>query len=243
MADYEKFRWGGVTFPLTASTSQSLLRDADPALYWALDFWKSMITTHVGARLLAELATMQGVPIAAAVADTAHFDPGPYLVDHSEFKFPLLAAYRVEDVFRDRTVTWEDTESQWELVYITPALNWVTARRLTPLFRAIGLVVANRTHQGFDPTYQGGALVWGPAYANLEKITVQKARHGVFPDGQGVVYHCLTMTVSVREIVSAAPGDLSPLEGIDTNAQVKDGSTTVDAVVETDTNHPPPDPG
>ena len=92
MADFGTFQYGGTAYPLTASTANSLLRDADPSLYYALDYFAAMITQHVGARLIAESAGFSS-PITAAVVQVAPMDPAPYLLQQ-QFKFPLLSVSR-----------------------------------------------------------------------------------------------------------------------------------------------------
>lgn len=228
MADYTHFQWGGVTFPMgtsLANPSRPLLRDADPALYWALQYWQAMIIQYMGARLIAEVGFMTGLPIASAVLDTAHFDPTPYLLDHPEFKFPLLAAYRVEDTFGQRTVTWENTTSQWEVTYVLPRLHWAGARRFIPFLHAVTVCLDNRTTQGFDASYLNGAQVWGAGYANLESIGFTSARYGRFDDADGVAYYSVSMRATVKERVMPVSGDLSTFAGAASTLDIRDAET------------------
>ena len=51
--------------PLTSSTANTLLRDADPAVYYALEFFAQVIRTHIGTRLLAEATAAEGYIVAA----------------------------------------------------------------------------------------------------------------------------------------------------------------------------------
>ena len=121
MADFGTFQYGGVSYPLTSSTANSLLRDADPSLYFALDYFASVISTHVGTRLIAESAGFPS-PITKAVMQVAPMDPAPYLLQQ-QFQFPLLVAYRVKDSYGRRTVTWQEDVGEWQVAYILPPLT------------------------------------------------------------------------------------------------------------------------
>lgn len=241
MADYQKFKWGNVTFPLAAATTNTLLQDADPALYHALAYWKAVLIYHLGSRLVAE-ATLVNLPITTAVADTIHFDPGPFLLDHAEVRFPLLAAYRVSSNTNDRTVTWEHTEAEWDVAYVLPTRHWGGMRRVQPIFHAVELVLTNRTTQGFDPSYLSGAKVWGTSYAGIERIGFIRSSYGRYEDAQGITYDSLVMRALVKEIVRPATGDLGTIDGMSVNEQIVDG-TTLDSAVLANTDDLPPEPG
>lgn len=231
MTDYDYFQFGGVQYPLTASTTNSLVRDADPALYWSLLYWTSVLTTHLQDRLLAEV-TGGLAPITAAVKTAIHYDPGPYLLDHPENLFPLLAAYRKTARFADRTVTWEHEVAEWEVAYVFPCLNWQAAKKLTPFLHAVGQVLVNRTSQGFDPGYSSGTQVFGYLKAYVEEIGFTGSRYGTFQDGNGLVYPAWFGTCQVKERVVPRAGDLEAFEGVDAHIDVRDASTltTVDDV-------------
>ncbi len=240
--DYNTFRWGGTTFPLTAAVTNSLLKDADPAIYWALLYWTSVLTTHMQERLLAEVALIQGVPITAAVKSTVHFDPGSYLLDHPEIRFPLLAAYRVEGTIVDHTTAWEREDSEWDVAYVLPVLSWQAVEKIDAIFRAVLKIIVNRSHQGFDPAYENGAQVWGTSYANIQSISFKRWRVGRYEDGAGLAYRGLIMRAVVSERVVPDPDDLVLLDGVDTDQSIVDG-TTLESVVEFSTDVEPPDPG
>src|SRR4051812_49159533 len=100
MSDYQGFLHGNVEYPLdlSATTTYSLLRDADPCVYYALEFFASVITTHLGARLLEEATAVGMTRITAAVAETIPLDPDPYLAE-GHYRFPLLAVYRKQRTY------------------------------------------------------------------------------------------------------------------------------------------------
>jgi hypothetical protein len=242
LADYDAFKFGGVSYPLTASTSNTLLRDADPSLYWALQYWSNILQTYIGARLTAQAALPKVNLTLAAVRSTAHYDPGPFLLEHPENTFPILAAYRMRTRITERTVTWLHEESEWGVQYILPCLNWIQSKELLPILHAAGHVLVNRTEQGFDPGYTSGAKVWSSTHAGLESIAFTEYSFGRHEDANGLYYHAFMGQCLVKERVSPAAGDLEALAGIDVNEQIKD-VTTMDAVVEFDTDVEPPEPG
>lgn len=242
MANEESvFKWGGIDFPLTAATTNSLLRDADPALYWALLFWQSVLNTHLQARLLAQVALMTGIPITAAVKDTAHFDPGPYLLDNPEIRFPLLAAYRVDGVFEERTVTWDHEVSNWEVAYVLPVLHWQGARSLLPILNAVGKVLVNRTNQAHDPAYGSGVNVWGSTRAYVESIDFTGYRRMTYSDGESMTFEAWIGRCRVKErVMPPVAGTYDDMSDVDTNLDnAATGETTVSNVVQTRTDTDP----
>lgn len=242
MAENDAFKVGAVNYPLTAATTNSLLRDADPAIYWTLEFYKSVINTYVRPRLLAEVALLQGVPITTGVLHTCHFDPGPALLEHPENLFPLLAAYRSSTVFNQVTLTWDHGESEWEIAYVLPALHWPARRKLLPVLKAVNDVILDRTRQGWDTAYASGAQVLASAsYANLETIDLMRSRYGRYEDGEGLYYEALICTMRVRErVMPPADGTFADLGDVDTNLDnAQTGEVTVSNVVQTRTDTDP----
>ena len=54
VADYSQFQVGNIVFPLAvAGGSTGVLQIADPALFYALDFWTFVIENYCGAAILA----------------------------------------------------------------------------------------------------------------------------------------------------------------------------------------------
>lgn len=228
MTDYASWKFGKVVYPLTESTSNSLLRDADPTIYYALDFFSSMITMHVGARLLAQAAII-GAPIPAAVAMTIGYDPAPFL-EQSYFQFPLLAVYRKRGRLREKTGTWRHDEGELNVDYILPPLSAAEAEHILPILRSVGRVIDMRTEQGWDPTYTppGGVLagkVWSSAYANLEKIEVISESYA-FDAIADKPFCAWRGTLAISERSDVVPGALGPFTGADGDLDYVDGDGT-----------------
>ena len=184
MADFGTFNYGGTAYPLTASTANSLLRDADPSLYYALDYFAAMITRHVGARLIAETAGFSS-PITAAVVQVAPMDPAPYLLQQ-QFQFPLLVAYRVKETYGRRTVTWQEDVSEWQVAYILPPLTQGQAERIKPILRSVAITIRDRIENQFDPSYSAGLQVWKAA--GLEQIDLTEGTYGAYQAIDSTLY-------------------------------------------------------
>ena len=183
MSDFAIFKRGGVQFPLTSSTANPLLKDADPAVWYALDFYKSVLATHIGPRLLAEAAKCSA-PITAAVAATTWIDPGASPIDPT-FRFPLLSVFRQASEFGYRTTIWTHTTSTWGVTYLLPPLATAgQAMPLVPIFKSVEDVILDRTEKGMDPAYASGVSAW--ASAGIEQARFVKGSYGMFvvPDGR-----------------------------------------------------------
>lgn len=216
-----RFRHGAVSFPLAVATTNGLLRDADPALYYALEFYTAVINAHLSTRLAAEAALISYSGLTAAVKSALPYNPGPFLTE-SQTAFPVLALYRGTEQHNERTLSWRMTSSEWVLSYVLPPLNAMQAERLAPALNAVKVIVENRTEVGFDPNYASGAKVFGSSYANLEGIDVRSSQFELWDLGQQLPFHALTMTLSVRERQSMASGTFEDMSRIDTDFALPD---------------------
>jgi hypothetical protein len=244
--DYDRFRFGAVNYPLPSSTANTLARDADPAIYWATQFFASVLRTYVGARIIAQ-ATAAGAAIPDAVVTTWNVDPGPYLLDNIRRRFPLLALYRKDSQFNERTAVWEHEMARWECAYVLPPLNWDQAEKLVPILTAVARVLGHATRQGWDPAFMSGAKVWTPAFAGIETIGVTSGRYGRYTDAQGLIYHGWIGVIDAKEIVRAyTPDPFQALAGVDFHEDLMDGATnttvTDEVVVDTSITPPPEGP-
>src|SRR5579872_7429478 len=100
------FKWGGVVYPLTSATTNALLQDADPAIFYALDFYASMLQQYLGARWSAECTRANRSDIGANVVQSkVPYDPSDYLTTE-QLSFPLLAVYRTRSTEAEQSVQW-----------------------------------------------------------------------------------------------------------------------------------------
>jgi hypothetical protein len=212
MAD--PFLWGA-EFPLPSSTAESLLHDADPALYWMLAFWAAVLEGQLTPRIAAEQGrTEPKLPMARAVKSVLPYDPGPFLTESQSFQPPALAAYRVSSVISERTLSWKQAVSEWDVAYYLPSLAAGPAQRLLPLLHAVSRVLTFATDKGHDSSFEGGANVLGPDYANVARVRFTSHQYGrVVEDASGVKYLAWVgrcqVTERVMPLASAPPNPVT----------------------------------
>lgn len=215
-ADYQNFGYGAVQFPLTTSLANTLLQDADPAVATTLAYFQSVLTTHMGARLIAQaqagVTTQNQAPITGAIASTISFDPAPYLQE-AQFAFPLLAVYRINAEYEDRTVTWPHEMATWGVQYVLPPLSPGQLRQLGPILSAVPKILHNRIENMFDPSYSSGLKVW--AAAGIESMHLRTGARGRYESGGNLVFPMWSGTLLVKERVSTATSSFGALTGID----------------------------
>jgi len=168
---YASFGVAAAVEPLSTSSANTLLQDADPALFYCLDFLSWVIANHPGPRLI-QAAAAAGAPITQAVAQRYPYDPGPYF-DREQFKFPLLAIYRTRSKYHWKRVGWDSDACDFELLYALPPMMAAQAERVLPILRAVESSVRHKTTYGFDPGYTppGGSAGQQPwALAKIEEI-------------------------------------------------------------------------
>ena len=236
-------RQGGVVLPLTASTANSLLRDADPALFHVLDFVRYLLRTNLEARLAAE-SLVCGAEITAAVRTAIPFDPSPYLTA-DQIQFPLLAIYRQSAESESRTQAWTTSVSTLNIDYVLPPLSAGQAERILPILHACSALMARSIQLGADPGYapQGGVLgqpVW--QFAGIEKIDLGSEKYGVWTDGGELVFHAWSAQLRLSERTTYSHGfpgsvssqDYQPLGDVNIHEDITDsesGTVVPDIVV------------
>ncbi len=221
MTDYAKFGHGGVTYPIAAATTNTFLKDADPAIYYTIDFFQSVLNTYLTARLTAELSRSPAITaLTAAVASVVPLDPLPYLQEQN-FKFPLLAVHRSKETFTRMSLSTMGDDSEWAVDYILPPLTGAQMERLSPLLRAVGQVLSNRIENVSDPAYAGGANIW--TLAGIAKVELTEASYGAFAGTGNQVFPAWRGKLVVKEIDTPAvvEADMENLAGIDSDLFVE----------------------
>lgn len=224
-AELSSFTVGGVTFPLATGTGNALLRDADPALYFALAFWQAMLVQHAGPRLVAEftaagIVDAKGEPLTGPVATVVPYDPGPYLGE-TQFAFPLLAAFRKASRTKWFAAGFEHETTDVAVLYILPPLDSAQAEKILPILGAIYKVLRARTSQQFDPGYTppGGSGPqpgpWTAGFANLESVAFTKCSHGMMPGAGTLVFPALLAECELVERDNVNTVGMVPYEGAD----------------------------
>jgi hypothetical protein len=173
MAERGSFQYAGSVYPLATSTGNSALKDADPALYYALNFFSSVLTTYLQSRLVAEATAANVTIITQAVAYELPYDPLTVLQEQQWGKFPLLAIWRTGGKDRWRTIGRMDRLNAWKVAYVLPPLTGGQRERLQPFInKSVHDILLDRIENMGDPGWNSGASPWGPAYANLEEISL-----------------------------------------------------------------------
>lgn len=225
MADWDSFKRGGVAFPLTSSTANELLQDADPAVYHALRLVAASLRIHIAARLAAE-AEAVGLVIADAVAQTLHVEPSPFLLI-PQFKFPILAIYRQNEAESDATLTYARDTSEWEFAYVLPSLQPRQVERLQPILRAASRVIAHAVSQGYEPGFNNGEKVWQTA--GIESARMVRASYGGFEPIQETPHYfrAVVGTLEVREREMPYGAQFQAFTGADATVRemASDGTT------------------
>ncbi len=232
MTDYDTFGRGGVTYPIPVSITNTLLKDADPAIYYTLDYFQSVLNTYMRPRLLTEIARSPAITsITTAVSAVVPLDPVPYLQEQ-HFKFPLLAVYRKKETFREKSVALFEDDAEWAVDYILPPVTGGQLERLAPFLRAAGQILFNRIENMMDPAYSNGAAVWD--LAGISKIELVEASYGGYAGTGGLFFPAWRGKLMVKQIDSptVAEAGLVDLQGIDNEIDEEgilpaDGTTEV----------------
>ena len=208
MSDYQGLKYGAVQFPLPVGASAlggpgaTLLRSADPPLFYLLEFYKFLLEFHLGARFLAEVASGGVEQIESMVAETLPLNPEAFLVEE-HLRFPLLAAYRKSTKFQFIGRQKHKVDDV-EVAYVLPPLQAGQAERLLPILNAVVALLDNRTEQGFDPSYTpteptgaAGDPFW--KRAGLVSAGVTGATYGGYAPTDGLYFPAVILSVELKE--------------------------------------------
>jgi len=208
MADYGSFNVGGDLEPLSSTSTNSLLQDADPALFFALDFFAYLISTYPGPRLLIAAQGAQATKIAAAVAQKYPVLPQSAMLEN-QFGFPLLCIGRRSTQTRRHTAGWESDRCAFDLLYVLPPLNPGQAEQILPILKSVYDTLRHKTTQGWDPGYTppGGTLGQQPwALCGVESIGFghelnesESATYGFLEGAGNLMFPTLRMTGYIVE--------------------------------------------
>jgi len=226
---YGTFNHGGATYPLTTDLSNTLLKDADPAVFYALEYFEAILLRHVGDRLLAQ-AQQNGVPaIKKVVAQKIPYDPQPWLQE-VQFPFPLLCVYRKASKYGVASASYMRNESSWQVSYSLPSVTAAQMERVGPILHAVESALLNRIENMFDPSYRDGAEVW--ALAGIEEITLESGSFGTFVGGSNILFPTWVGTLKVRERDMPPPdaaydGDFSGLDALISSQSGNEPAVTI----------------
>ncbi len=220
------FTVGGIASPLAASTTRSLLQDADPVLYNILDFYEGVINLHMKARWNAEVALAGRADLTdLCVADKVPFDPTPYMQE-TQYKLPLLAVFRENEKYEWKTSGWYHITSKLNILWIMPPLSAGQAERMNAFRAHVTRTILDRTLMGFDSNYNDGYQPWRES--GLEKISILKTDFGSFPDPHTDLF--LPTVWIEAELVERRMPDANPSQNFPGLTGVDDSVDLVDFV-------------
>ena len=233
-----KWKHGGTEYPLKASTTDSLLKDADGPLYYALQLFEAVIEEYAGERLLAQ-AALEGLNFPSAVERTLHFEPSPFLQSH-DMVFPLFALYRSEEQWDQHTVSFEKDTSVWSWAYVLPPLTPRQIEQLNPILRSVAVIVSSFAMQSFDPSWEAGKTLRD--LSGIQKMTAGPVRYldiEMLDGGQNEWWRAVSGKLFVQERTSIVLEDLDVFEGANIDVDLDGPDAKVEAFVEADTYLPP----
>lgn len=236
------FYQGGLSFPLDPASANSLLRDADPAVFFALEFFSQSIQTHLGPRLVAEATAAGATDITVAVAEAMPIDPEQFLAEE-HLRFPLLTLHREASTYKYLTKRRVEI-GRLKLAYVLPPLQAGQAERLLPILHAVGALVDRKCTQGLDPTHtpsdgEAGDFVWPSA--GVSKIEVKESSLGAFQISSDLFFPAIVLTLEMWELADATVSAYEDFDGSDVGIDQREESdgTTIETVVEIETQQGP----
>lgn len=238
MTDFASFNNGNSHFPLATGSTYSLLRDADPALFYALEFFSAILTTHIGARLVEAAAAAGAEQITAAVKETLPCNPEPWLQD-THIKFPLLSLYRKGTTYRyvgQRKISVQE----FELSYVLPPMQASEAEQILPILHAVESVLDNRAELGMDPAYTpsspagtAGESVWSLTRAGVVRVEFTASQTGAYTPAADLYFPAVQMTFQMQERSDHDLTELDVFAGADVIQDLVAEDSTFPIIVET----------
>lgn len=243
MTENASFVVGGVSFPLTTGTGNSLLKDADPALYYTLQYFASVLQTYVGARLVADAAPLMlgQNAISQAVQYQLPYDPMQVLLEQPVGKWPLLAIHRETGKDKEQSIAYGRFDGIWKIWYVLPPLTSAQREKLGPILAAVPMVIRNRISNMRDPLYQSGARIW--ALAGIQEVELLDEAWGSFDIAtSNLVFPAWTATLGVieRDMPDPPAARGGQLSGVDVELDDISGGGAPLPVISLQANTPNP---
>jgi hypothetical protein len=231
-AENGAFHYGKVRYPLLPQTAGAdLLSLCDPTVSKLLEFLPSVLTTYIGPAFVS--AATGESPITAMVAETISVNPSD-LSKVDQLSFPLFAIWRDRSEKSLKTSNYQQSAWKMRVAYILPPLSAEQAIKLHPVLNAVGQVIANRLHLGYDPAYNNGERIFlGNDIAACRIVSSEIGRWDV---DKGLDFHGWFGELALRE------QEMPTTEGLQTltltSVQLTDQSTqegnpadVIDAVI------------
>jgi hypothetical protein len=206
---------GAVRFPLPTGTGNTLLQDADPTVFYLLDFFTWCFRQYLGARLLEAAAGAELAGITDAVLGQGSFDPYPHLQE-TQMPFPMLAVYRTTSDFVDRTVSKRQDTSTLILAYVLPPMAGSQLEQVGPILHAAKGLVNRKCVERQDDAYTPPGAAKGDSVATLASLVdldCVKADFGAWQAPKDLYFPAIVCTLSAIEASAEDLSGLLPFEG------------------------------
>lgn len=221
------FQVGNVVYPLTITSGQDLIKDADPLIFNLLQFIKSILNTYIGDRFSlaatnANLVDAAGNLITIPIKQLVPYSPVDFLQE-VQYKFPLLSAARVNETYKELTREWFDITCELQLLYMLPPLTAAQMYQMDSFRSSVRSVILDRLELGWDENYNSGELVFKTA--GIEAIKFVKSDYiGILnPKGINTFFPSIMMTFEVKERKNYVDGSFPTFNGIDGYTLIADG--------------------
>lgn len=249
MTAYSSFQVAGDIQPASLDSGDSALFDCDKPLFFFLSFARWLIRNYPGPRILqiAQQTTIKGSNgqiLGDSVPQSYSTDIGPYM-QSDQLAFPLLACWRKESTYKQKTAAWEEDRCTFDLIYVLPTLDSAQADVLLPMMRAVEQVIRYKLTQSFDPGYTppggtAGQSPWDLPFAAIDEIGLERGRHGYLEGAQGLFFPALRISGYWLERDNYYQPGVPKLAGADiTGDLVAPDGTRIDPFVQASTQQAP----
>ena len=225
------FKVANVISPLTGLTTNTLLLDADPCLYRVIEYFSGVLALHMSARWDAEVAKVgRNDLIGKVVNEVVPYDPLPLATD-TQFRFPLLAAYRRSETYDWKTIAWYHITSEMEILYILPPLTADQVEGLYPFLTHAARTLVDRTEETLDSNFNHSEQVW--VEAGLEEIELVNCNYGRIPGlkagiNSNMYFPTVSMTLKCLEKRMPVAANFETFEGIDARVKIHEDGIPCD---------------
>lgn len=210
------FKVGSVQSPINDDPGLlelQAVKDLDPALWHLLYFYYQSIHRHLGDRWNNEVNELGLQHLEdGVIAQVIPYDPLP-VSQESGYVFPLMAAYRSEEEYLDKTFSFYQIRAKVDLLYILPPISSPDqSQRLKPFLTQIARTIVDRTSQGFDTQIENGKQWWTDS--GIQAIGCVKSNYVNISD-TNMIFPALLMELYIEERQEPDLRNYDELQGID----------------------------
>jgi hypothetical protein len=189
------YQIGNVISPVTAGTANaSLITTCDPAL----NTLGALFYAVLRAKLDAAWAAAGQLGHTHAVGEVCYLDPKDFW--QRTWTWPLLALWRVNEQWTQRTAVWDTCESTIRGVYVLPPLTYEYANRLSSIRHAAMVAIRGAIESHGDTSYSNGVDFLAAPTANIEQLWLTSCEYDSIQGQELQQQHpAVSFTLSMRE--------------------------------------------